>query len=182
LPSVRWAVALLALLFHLLFERAKLDTVGLVLLFLALVPWLASLISRAELPGGWKLEFQAVQTEQQRQAQKIDALKFLVANFLTEPECKHLAGLASDKPYGARREGTTTYFEMEMRRLRALGFIQGLPDRGIRSLLGAMTDAGGQETNLKDHFEMTARGRDYLRLRAEMLATVPGPGESEELV
>jgi hypothetical protein len=45
-----------------------------------------------------------------------------------------------------------------------------------------MTDAGGQETNLKDHFEMTARGRDYLRLRAEMLATVPGPGESEELV
>lgn len=173
------AVALLALLLHLLSERTKLDTAGLVLLFLALLPWLASVISRAELPGGWKLEFQVVKTEQQRQAQEIDALKFLVANFLTEPECRHLAGLASDKPYCARRDGTTTYFEMEMRRLRALGFIQGLPDRGIRSLFRAMTDAGGKEINVKDHFEITARGHDYLRLRAEMLATIPGPGEGE---
>ena len=172
-------VALLALLLHLLFERTKLDTTGLLLLFIALLPWLASIISRAELPGGWRLEFQAVKTEQQRQAQEIDALKFLVANFLTEPECRHLVGLAADKPYTARRDGTTVYFELEMRRLRALGCIQGLPDRGFRSLLRALTEAGGKEVNVKDHFEITARGRDYLRLRAEMLATIPSPGQGE---
>jgi hypothetical protein len=169
-------VALLALFLHLLSEKTHLDTTGLVLLFLAVLPWLATVIARAELPGGWKLEFQAVKTEQRRQAQEIDALKFLVSNFLTEPECRHLEGLASDKPYRARRDGTTSYFEMEMRRLRALGFVQGRPDHGVRSLLNAITDAGDKGVEVKDHFEITARGRDYLRLRAEMLAAVPGPG------
>src|SRR5215831_7133051 len=74
------AIALLALLLHMVSDRTKLDTAGLVLVFIALLPWLASVISRAELPGGWKVEFQAVKTEQRRQAQEIDALKFLVAN------------------------------------------------------------------------------------------------------
>ena len=172
-------VALLALFFHLVSEKTRLDNAGLVLVFLSLLPWLASVISRAELPGGWKLEFQAVKTEQRRQAQEIDALKFLVSNFLTEPECRHLEGLATDKPYRARRDGTTAYFEMEMRRLRALGFVQGRPDHGVRSLLRAITEAAGKEVDVREHFEITARGRDYLRLRAEMLAAVTGPGEDE---
>jgi hypothetical protein len=174
------AVALLALLLHMLSEKSRLDTTGLVLLFLALLPWLASVISRAELPGGWKLEFQAVKTEQRRQAQEIDALKFLVSNFLTQPECRHLEGLAADKPYHARRDATTPYFEMEMRRLRALGFVQGRPDHGVRSLLRALTEAVGKEVDVKDHFEITARGRDYLRLRAEMLAAVPSLGADDD--
>jgi hypothetical protein len=168
-------VTLLALALHLLWEKTRLDTTGLVLLFLALLPWMASVISRAELPGGWKLEFQAVKTEQRRQAQEIDALKFLVSNFLTEPECRHLEGLASDRPYRARQDGTTSYFELEMRRLRALGFVQGRPDHGVRSLMKAISEAGGKEIDVKDHFEITARGRDYLRMRTEMLAGVPGP-------
>jgi hypothetical protein len=172
-------VALLALFLHLLSERTRLDTTGLVLLFLALLPWLAAVISRAELPGGWKLEFQAVKTEQRRQAQEIDALKFLVSNFLTQAEYRHLEGLASDRPYHARRDGTTSYFEMELRRLRALGFIQGRPDHGVRSLLRAISEAGGKEVDVKDHFEITARGSDYLRLREEMLAAVPDPGTQD---
>jgi hypothetical protein len=169
-------VALLALLLHLLSLRTRLDTTGLVLLFLALLPWLASIISRAELPGGWKLEFQAVKTEQRRQAQEIDALKFLVSNFLTQTECRHLEGLASHKPYHARQDGTTSFFELELRRLRALGFVQGRPDHGVRTLLRAISAAGGKEVDVKDHFEITARGHDYLRLRAEMLAALPSPG------
>jgi hypothetical protein len=172
------AVAIVVLVLHLFWNRAKLDNQGVVLVVIALLPWLASIISRAELPGGWKLEFQAVKTEQQRQAQEINALKFLVANFLTEPEYRHLEGLASDKPYWARRDATTAYFEMEMRRLRALGFIQGFPERGVRSLLKAMDDARGKEINVKEHFEITARGRDYLHLRTEMLAAVSGSAEN----
>jgi hypothetical protein len=102
----------------------------------------------------------------------------LVANFLTEPEYRHLEGLASDKPYWAHRDTTTAYFEMEMRRLRSLGFIQGFPDRGVRTLLKAMDDAQGEEIDVKEHFEITARGRDYLHLRTEMLAAVPSPAET----
>ena len=40
-------VALLALVLHLSFERTRLDTTGLVLIFLAMLPWLATIISRA---------------------------------------------------------------------------------------------------------------------------------------
>jgi hypothetical protein len=55
-----------------------------------------------------------------------------------------------------------------------LGFIQGVPDHGVGSLLRAMVEVGGKEINVKEHFEITARGRDYLRLRTEMLAAVSG--------
>jgi hypothetical protein len=133
------------------------------------------------LPGGWKLEFQAVKSEQNRQAREIDALKFLVANFLTEAECRHLQGLVSEKPYHARRDGTTVYFEMELRRLRALGFIQGHPERGVRSLLKAINDAGGKEVDVKEHFEITPRGRDYLRLRGEILGVIPVAIENQSV-
>jgi multisubunit Na+/H+ antiporter MnhG subunit len=173
-------VALLALVLHLSFERTKLDTTGLVLIFLALVPWLATIISRAELPGGWKLEFQEVKTEQRRQAQEIDAIKFLLAYFLTEPECRHLEGFAADKQYRVRKDGTTSFFEKELRRLRALGFIEGRPGCGVRSLLKAMADAGGNEVDARDHFEITARGRDYLRLRAEMLHGAANSGNVDQ--
>jgi len=173
-------VALVALSLH-LSEKAPLDTPGLILVFIAVLPWLGSILSRAEMPGGWKIEFQAVKVEQRRQAQEIDILKFLLSNFLTEHECRHVAGLGSDTPYYAHRDGTTAYFEMEMRRLRALGFIQSRPDHGIRSLLKALSDAGGREINVKDHFEITVRGRDYLRLRAEMLAVIPRTGDNNGL-
>jgi hypothetical protein len=56
-----------------------------------------------------------------------------------------------------------------MRRLKSLGFIAGRPGCGIRSLFGAIADAAGKEVNVRDHFEITPRGQDYLRLRREML-------------
>jgi len=102
------------------------------------------------------------------------SLKFLVSNFLTEPECRHLEGLASGKSYPARHDGTTSFFEIEMRRLRALGFIQGRPDHGVRSLLKALQEANGREVDVKAFFEITARGRDYLRLRAQGVAPAAG--------
>lgn len=163
------AVAGIALLAHLVSDRTRLDTTALTLIGLAVLPWLASVLTRAELPGGLKVEFQAVKTEQRRQAQEIDAIKFLLAYFLTEHECRHLEGLASETPYPARRSSTTSFFEAEMRRLKSLGFIAGRPGCGIRSLFGAIADAAGKEVNVRDHFEITPRGQDYLRLRREML-------------
>jgi len=61
-----------------------------------------------------------------------------------------------------------------MRRLRALGFIQGRPDHGVRSLLKALQEANGREVDVKAFFEITARGRDYLRLRAQGVAPAAG--------
>ena len=40
---------------------AFLDSIDLVLIAFAVIPWLSSLIHRAELPGGFKIEFRAIQ-------------------------------------------------------------------------------------------------------------------------
>jgi hypothetical protein len=46
-----------------------------------------------------------------------------------------------------------------MHHLRALGFVDGLPDKGIRSM---RTERG----DVRNHFEITDVGREYLRLVA----------------
>ncbi len=51
---------------------------------------------------------------------------------------------------------------------------------GVRPRRNALL--GGKEINVKDHFEITVRGRDYLRLRAEMLVAISSPGASQRLV
>jgi hypothetical protein len=62
------------------------DTIGIALLVVAILPWVLSVISEAELPGGWKVKFREVAEEQQRQADEIEWIKFLMRNFLTQYE------------------------------------------------------------------------------------------------
>lgn len=83
------AVALGTALLHLV-SPFKLDNIAFALLGIALLPWLASILRRAELPGGLKLDFQEIRAEQARQARELDAIKFLIGNFLTAPEQDHL--------------------------------------------------------------------------------------------
>ena len=53
--SVIVTVAALALaVLHVIFPSAKIDAVTLVLLAIAVVPWLAPILKTIELPGGWK--------------------------------------------------------------------------------------------------------------------------------
>jgi hypothetical protein len=61
---VRLVVTLAALvlaLVHILFPKIAIDGVALVLIVIAVVPWLAPLFKSLELPGGWKVEFQDLQ-------------------------------------------------------------------------------------------------------------------------
>lgn len=51
-------VALLIALAHLIWPKLTIDAITVILLFIALVPWLAPLFKSIELPGGWKIEFQ----------------------------------------------------------------------------------------------------------------------------
>ena len=51
-------VALLVALAHLIWPQLTIDAITVILLFIALVPWLAPLFKSLELPGGWKLQFQ----------------------------------------------------------------------------------------------------------------------------
>ncbi len=46
---------------HLLWPELAIDSVTLVLLVIALLPWLAPIFKSLEFPGGWKIEFQELQ-------------------------------------------------------------------------------------------------------------------------
>ncbi len=62
-------IALAAIVVHAVFPGFKIDIITLGLLVLALLPWLSTVIESFELPGGWKLKFQALE-ETGRRAEK----------------------------------------------------------------------------------------------------------------
>lgn len=159
-------VSSLALLFaiaHLSFPELEIDVVTVSLIVIAVLPWLANMISSAEMPGGWKIQFRELEERQNEQAAEIASLKFLVAGFVSQHELEHLQALAGPAPFEVRLSSATNeFFEKELRRMRELGLIENLPGKGIRTLLSV----GG---NVKDHFYVTDRGKLYLRLRQELL-------------
>jgi len=53
--------ALAVALAHIVFPRLAIDAVALVLIVVAVVPWLAPLFKSVQIPGGWKVEFQELQ-------------------------------------------------------------------------------------------------------------------------
>ena len=79
---------------------------------------------------------------------------FLVKNLLNPYEWEHLKKLAIGVPFPYKKQYE---FEVELRRLRTLGFIQTKPGKTIRGI--------PDEGDLRDYLEITERGRDYISLR-----------------
>jgi hypothetical protein len=53
--------ALALALIHILFPGLAIDAIALVLVVVAVIPWLAPLFKSLQFPGGWKIEFQELQ-------------------------------------------------------------------------------------------------------------------------
>jgi len=79
---------------------------------------------------------------------------FLVKNLLNPYEWEHLKKLAIGVPFPYKKQYE---FEVELRRLRTLDFIQTKPGKTIRGI--------PDEGDLRDYLEITERGRDYISLR-----------------
>jgi hypothetical protein len=88
-------------------------------------------------------------------------LRPLITALLNEHEYRHLRRLAGGERFPFNRDATTVFFEAELRRIRALGFIDSPAGRSIDTLLA-------QGGDVRDHLHATARGREYLALRAEV--------------
>jgi hypothetical protein len=163
------SVTVVAAVLVVVHQWVKFDTIALGLLFIAIVPWLSSFLQSAELPGGWKFQFDQVKEEQQKQMEEIERLKFLIEGFVSEPELRHLKKLDSAEPFLVKVDNTSEYFESELRRLRSLGLVASSPGKGIRSLL--IND--GHTRDVKEHFYITDKGREYLRFRDDTTAAEP---------
>jgi hypothetical protein len=106
---------------------------------------------------GLELELEKVQIEQKKQRIEIDTLRFLITSYVTEKEIIHLRKLASREAFTYKKNAS---FESELRRLRSLDFIRNLPGKTV----GGMPAEG----DLRDHFELTDKGNEYLRLRQDL--------------
>lgn len=153
--------ALILLLVHLIWPQLQIDAITLGLALFAALPWLPAILESAELPGGWKVEFRALAAQQTKQQTDIDTLQFLVSHFVSDHELNHLRRLESDEPFMIKKDDSSSFFENEMRRLRALGLVAGYPGKGIRSLFKS-------DGNVKQHFHITENGREYLKLRRQV--------------
>jgi hypothetical protein len=85
-------------------------------------------------------------------------------------ELMHLEGLERGRPHPFDRVPWT--FEEELVRLRSFGLIDHIEGKGIV----AMKQEG--QGDLHDHFRITDLGKNYLKLRREMVSELKGSAES----
>jgi DNA-binding PadR family transcriptional regulator len=152
-------------------ENSGIDAVALGLAAIALVPWIADFLSSAKLPGGIEFAFRGVQRRQILTEQAIAQLRFIVEGFLTQDEYRHLENIQRNIEYDVKPEAAAVLAD-ELRRLRALGLIEG---RGI----GAFAKADGRKRLIGDKFHLTPRGEEYLVMRRQNQA-LDATGEHEE--
>jgi hypothetical protein len=130
--------------------------------FVALLIFNSSLLKRlGKLVIGSKgveLELQEVKIEQKRQRVEIITLRFLITSYVTEKEMVHLTKLASKDPFPYKKNSS---FESELRRLRSLNFIRNFSGKTV----GGMPTEG----DLRDYFELTPKGSEYIQLRQDLI-------------
>jgi hypothetical protein len=85
--SGRWAQALgpfltlgalVLVVVHLIWPHVRIDSITLLLLAVALLPWLNPLFKSIELPGGWKFEFREFKEKVQTLADRVDRVESAV--------------------------------------------------------------------------------------------------------
>lgn len=140
-------------------ENSGIDAVALGLAVIALVPWIADFLSSAKLPGGIEFAFRGVQRRQILTEQAIAQLRFIVEGFLTRDEYRHLENIQRNIEYEVKPEAAAA-LAGELRRLRALGLIEG---GGI----GDFAKADGRKRRIGDKFHLTPRGEEYLVMRRQ---------------
>lgn len=97
IPSLALSVTAAGfLLWHVIDPEAKVDGWTITLIVVGFLPWLRTVFESIDFPGGGSVKYlQKVEAEQERQAEDIQALRFLLARFLAKPERELLQRLAS---------------------------------------------------------------------------------------
>ena len=112
------------------------DAITLVLLMLAVVPWLAPIFKSLELPGGWKFEFQDLQ----RASDRAEAAGLLASQPVAPAATFTLERIANEDPNLAL---AGLRIEIE-KRLVALAERRGIEtrSRGVGQLLRLLSESG----------------------------------------
>lgn len=140
--------------------KRKFDSVD-VAVFIALLVFNSGFLKRLGrlVIGSKGVELELLKIEQKKQRVEINTLIFLITSYVTEKEIVHLTKLAKKEPFPYKKNYS---FESELRRLRSLDFIRNLPGKTV----GGMPTEG----DLRDYFEITDKGSEYIRVRQDLLA------------
>lgn len=158
---------------HIVFPWLEIDYVTVVLLIIAIFPWLPKILQSAKFPGGWEFTFREMEDKVRRQADQlqtqqhrqdrlqedVDALRFLLTGFVSQFEIGHLRKLAGSERF--------TYVRGPNKDDRFVGEVIRLWDFGLVSKKPNITTFWDipLEGDLKEYAEITQRGRDYLVMR-----------------
>lgn len=177
LPWLKLLIPLIASVFivvRIIWPGLQIDAITLVLLAIALLPWLSILIESAKLPGGYEITFRRIEDKQKQQQSEINTLQFLVSHFVSRYELEHLTKLAANEPFLYRRDNSFSFFEQELRRLVYLNLIERVPNG--RGFSGLREQESG---NVKDYFLITEQGREYLELRHQVDSVISDKNEDD---
>jgi hypothetical protein len=149
----------------------RVDGWTITLLVVLFVPWLRTVFETIQFPGGgsvtWRNE---VEAEQERQAEDIEALRFLLTRFITESEREFLQRLATgdEIPVKVSDQNEGKALGRTLDSLRRLGMISPKP-----SIIETLSADGGGSVEIKSFselFEVSASGQQYLDLVGKLPA------------
>ncbi|GFG71481.1 hypothetical protein AWC24_04325 [Mycolicibacter senuensis] len=168
IPSLALSVTAAGfLLWHVIDPEAKVDGWTITLIVVGFLPWLRTVFESIDFPGGGSVKYlQKVEAEQERQAEDIQALRFLLARFLAKPERELLQRLASGDVVRIDtndNRATLQYVDS----LRRMGMIAAKAE--LRGSVGS-GHTSMDITAVGEIFDVTDSGRQYL----ELLAVLPG--------
>lgn len=165
-PAVVPAVAFFLLAIHLGLRwhygtlKDGLDAISLGLAITGLSPWIAAVIQSLKF-GGVEVYFREVQREVRRQGLELKHTRFLLSRFIPESEVQHLLRLGGTEPFLMPADGG---LQGEFQHL----FYQGLVKPRSSSQKKGFLPKAPPGQDIRDHYEVTDVGREYLALRVEV--------------
>ena len=100
IPSVVLSLVAAGLLvWHVIDPVPHIDAWANALLVVAFLPWLRTVFDSITFPGGGAIKYRELKAAQEQQQYDIDALRFVVANFLEAGEKRLLREFTNDSPY-----------------------------------------------------------------------------------
>jgi hypothetical protein len=164
IPSLMLSLTAVGFLaWHVIDPARKIDGWAVTLLVVAFLPWLRTVFESITFPGGASVKWlRRVETEQERQAEEIEAIRFLLARYLTKSERELLKQLASGYPVPINSDDSTLLKRAES--LHRAGMIAGHTDFLALRKQGLST--------INELFNLTESGQRYLDLIAKLPADV----------
>jgi len=180
---VKYAITLIGaalFLLHLFFPGVAVDAVALSLLLLAMLPWLIPYLQNYLESGklfGAEFKFLqrkvAVQEKQIRNQQEVIQLIYeALKRNLTQHEYRHLIDLEQGNPSSDYQH--SYFLEMEMVRLCQHGYVK----ETYQESTWKMKDKGTTRFDLKEFYQITDEGKEYLKLLQELQTVIAADSPS----